>query len=128
MPVPQRFPGIRWIRFTLRFGEAITIAVTFALGIAGSVRVWCRLSASCRARPPGQHTNIPGSNAVNGRNNNVIGNEKAGHVSPASGNEGVGEHVRTRSRPGFGPGEIAELVLRTERRKLVSSAGSVFER
>jgi hypothetical protein len=40
----------------------------------------------------------------------VIGNAKAGHVSPASGNEGVGEHVRTGSRPGFGPGEIAELV------------------
>ena len=24
------------------------------------------------------------------------------------GNEGVGEHVRTRFQPGFGPGEIAE--------------------
>jgi len=34
MPVPQRFPGIRWIRFTLRFWEAITIAATFAVAIA----------------------------------------------------------------------------------------------
>jgi len=33
MPVPQRFPGVRWIQFTLRFGEAITIAVTFAFRI-----------------------------------------------------------------------------------------------
>jgi len=42
------------------------------------------------------------------------------------GNEGVGEHVRTRFQPGFGPGEIAEQRFRTERRKPVSSAGPVF--
>jgi len=39
------------------------------------------------------------------------------------GNEGVGEHVRTRFQSGFGPGEIAEQRFRTERRKPVSSAG-----
>jgi hypothetical protein len=44
------------------------------------------------------------------------------------GNEGVGEHVKTRFRPGFGPGEIAEQRFRTERRKLVSSAGPVLEK
>jgi hypothetical protein len=49
-------------------------------------------------------------------------------ISHGRWNEGVGEHVRTRSRPGLGPGEIAELMIRTERRKLVSSAGSVFDR
>jgi len=42
------------------------------------------------------------------------------------GNEGVGEHVRTRFQSGFGPGEIAEQRLRTERRKPVSSAGPVL--
>src|SRR5215211_43084 len=78
-----------------------------------------------RATPAEQ--NIPGQNAENGQNNNVIGMKKPG-TSPGRWNEGVGEHVRTRSRPGFGPGEIAELAPRTERRKLVSSAGSVFER
>jgi len=44
------------------------------------------------------------------------------------GNEGVGEHVRTRSQSGFGPGEIAEQRFRTERRKLVSPAGPVLEK
>jgi len=44
------------------------------------------------------------------------------------GNEGVGEHVRTRFQPGFGPGEIAEQRFRTERRKPVSSAGPVLEK
>jgi len=43
------------------------------------------------------------------------------------GNEGVGEHVRTRSHSGLWPrwncGSLGET--RTERRKLVSSAGSV---
>jgi hypothetical protein len=43
------------------------------------------------------------------------------------GNEGVGEHVRTRSQSGFGPGEIAEQRFRTERRKPVSSAGPVLK-
>ena len=43
------------------------------------------------------------------------------------GNEGVGEHVRARFQPGFGPGEIAEQRFRTERRKLVSSAGPVWK-
>jgi hypothetical protein len=40
------------------------------------------------------------------------------------GNEGVGEHVRTRFQSGFWPGEIADRKIRTERRKPVSSAGS----
>jgi hypothetical protein len=65
---------------------------------------------------------------VDDPNNNVMGNENAGHV-PGWWNEGVGEHVRTRFRPGLGPGEIAEPVgIRNERRKLVSSAGPVFEK
>src|SRR6267142_1242104 len=85
MPVPQRFPGIRWIRFTLRFREAITIAATFAVAIARERARLVQTVASCRARPPGRHMNTPGSNAVNGRNINVIGNENAGHVPPAGG-------------------------------------------
>jgi hypothetical protein len=43
------------------------------------------------------------------------------------GNEGVGEHVRTRFHSGFGPGEIAKQRFRTERRKPVSSAGPVLK-
>jgi hypothetical protein len=39
------------------------------------------------------------------------------------GNEGVGEHVRTRFQSGLWPGEIADRKIRTERRKPVSSAG-----
>jgi hypothetical protein len=45
------------------------------------------------------------------------------------GNEGVGEHVRTRFHLGLKTaGEIADLEIRTERRKLVSSAGPAFLR
>jgi hypothetical protein len=48
--------------------------------------------------------------------------------SSGTGNEGVGEHVRTRFHLGFKiAGEIADREIRTERRKLISSAGPVFE-
>ena len=50
-------------------------------------------------------------------NGAVSGNEGA------SGNEGVGEHVRTRFQSGLWPGAIADRKIRTERRKPVSSAG-----
>jgi hypothetical protein len=57
---------------------------------------------------------------------NNVGKGNAGNT-PASWNEGVGEHVRTRFQmsPKAACG-IAELLAesRTERRKLVSSAGS----
>ena len=53
---------------------------------------------------------------------------RSGDVRGDPGNEGVGEHVRTRSHSGFGPGEIAEQRFRTERRKPVSSAKPVFVR
>ena len=44
-------------------------------------------------------------------------------------NEGVGEHVRTRFHLGKrSPVKLRTLEIRTERRKLVSSAGPVFER
>jgi hypothetical protein len=46
-------------------------------------------------------------------------------LSAPAGNEGVGEHVRTRFQPGLRPGEIANHKIRTERRKPVSSAGPV---
>jgi hypothetical protein len=48
--------------------------------------------------------------------------------SSGAGNEGVGEHVRTRFHLGLKiAGEIADRKIRTERRKLISSAGPVFE-
>ncbi|WP_284262977.1 hypothetical protein [Bradyrhizobium iriomotense] len=55
----------------------------------------------------------------------ILGNENAGEDSGYS-NEGVGEHVRTRFHFGRkATHEIAEPIKanRTERRKLVSSAG-----
>ena len=58
----------------------------------------------------------------------VPGNEGVPGNGGVPGNEGVGEHVRTRFQSGFGPGEIAEQRFRTERRKLVSSAGPVLEK
>ena len=50
-----------------------------------------------------------------------------GNARRPRGNEGVGEHVRTRFQSGLGPGEIAEQRFRTERRKPVSSAGPVWK-
>jgi hypothetical protein len=51
---------------------------------------------------------------------------KAGHV-PGKWNEGVGEHVRTRSRPGFGPVKLRSLLgSATNEENFVSSAGPVF--
>src|SRR5229473_1449901 len=47
----------------------------------------------------------------------------------AKANEGVGEHVRTRFHLGIrSPVKLRTLKIRTERRKLVSSAGPVFEK
>src|SRR5260370_38981330 len=58
----------------------------------------------------------------------ILGNQSAGISSSGTGNEGVGEHVRTRFHLGFGsPVKLRTSEIRTERRKLVSSAGPVFE-
>ena len=66
---------------------------------------------------------MPGT-VGSGRERSVVPGAKCRSV-----NEGVGEHVRTRSHlRALGPGEIADPKIRTERRKLVSSAGPVFER
>ena len=56
------------------------------------------------------------------------GIKKAGAI-PGSLNEGVGEHVRTRSQSAAAraPGETAERAFRNERRKTVSSAVPRFQ-
>ncbi|HSP63083.1 MAG TPA: hypothetical protein VLQ90_08895 [Pyrinomonadaceae bacterium] len=51
----------------------------------------------------------------------------AGHDVHWARNEGVGEHVRIRFHADKTVGEIADLKIRTVRRKTVSSAGSVFD-
>jgi len=56
-------------------------------------------------------------------------NQDAGMSSSGTGNEGVGEHVRTRFHLGIrSPVKLRTSEIRTERRKLVSSAGPVFEK
>jgi hypothetical protein len=58
----------------------------------------------------------------------ILENQSAGIISSGTGNEGVGEHVRTRFHLGLeSPVKLRTSEIRTERRKLVSSAGPVFE-
>src|ERR1700747_3598782 len=77
-----------------------------------------------------RRTKSPGCDAVADRDNAERGGDWcAGRDRQPVWNEGVGEHVRTIFQPGFRPPrEIADIKIRTERRKLVSSAGSVFKR
>jgi hypothetical protein len=44
----------------------------------------------------------------------IFGNQSAGDDSAPAGNEGVGEHVRTKSQLAKRAGEIADLWIRTD--------------
>jgi hypothetical protein len=56
-----------------------------------------------------------------------LGNRSAGRDA-AAGNEGVGEHVRTKFQPTTNAGEIADLWIRTDEEKLLSSAEPLLAR
>jgi len=125
--VPQRFMSIREIRFTVALREAITIAATSAPGCAQfhaprrrdnhrrfqkgrfSAQHCCRRAHRAGQLADRSRENIPGLNGRGECEQQCDWEMKKPGTSPGSRwNEGVGEHVRTRSRPGFGPGEIAE--------------------
>ena len=140
--------GIREDRFTLPFRRTITIAASRISPASSSAQTEELESQKFpqrnrRARRK-QHAvahdrdlRQPGAQAAGGRGQaskgfgkiEVPGTRGAAIGTVAvPGNEGVGEHVRTRFQQGFGPGEIAEQRFRTERRNLVSSAGPVLEK
>jgi len=79
-------------------------------------------------------TQLPAARCAAGRQiNNIRGlgsSVRGASLVAAQKNEGVGEHVRTRFHLGAlrPPGEIADHEIRTERRKLVSSAGPVSKK
>ena len=119
-----------------------------AAGISGQSldpvypRLWdndnhCRKAPRRRARQPQRRDKARGSRNTHGidprpgtgMQPRCQGIKKAGAI-PGSWNEGVGEHVRTRSRPMADEalGETAERrPLRTERRKTVSSAVPILK-
>lgn len=85
-----------------------------------------RTLARLEAARPRQHDN---GGAAASRSDQQCRERNAGNT-PASGNEGVGEHVRTRFQ--IGPKAVCGIAdpylgSRTERRKLVSSAGPDFD-
>jgi hypothetical protein len=81
------YRGVRGIRFTLPFGKAITIAATY----------------------PGMKPRAGGIGPLA-----IFGKSKRRAAMPRRGNEGVGEHVRTKSQPAKSAGEIADLWIRTD--------------
>jgi hypothetical protein len=81
------YRGVRGIRFTLPFGKAITIAAT-----------------CCRHEAAGRDI----------ESLTIFREIKAPGGDAAAGNEGVGEHVRTKSQPTRSAGEIADLWIRTD--------------
>jgi len=128
MLVSKGFSPVRGIRFTLPFGEAMTIAAE-AGGRAPSARqsldhplaITAKLARE-RPRP---------SRAVDGRDHEFRGLRT--DTVPGAGSTGWGTRASANtSGPDFTwgqrPGEIADPGIRTERRKPVSSAGPSFER
>jgi hypothetical protein len=81
------YRGVRGIRFTLPFGKAITIAAT------------------C----PGMMPRVGGVESLA-----IFGKSKRRAATRRLGNEGVGEHVRTKSQLAKSAGEIADLWIRTD--------------
>jgi hypothetical protein len=75
------------IRFTLPFGKAITIAATY----------------------PGMKPRVGGIGRLA-----IFGKSKRRAPMPRLRNEGVGEHVRTKSQPAKSAAETADLWIRTD--------------
>jgi hypothetical protein len=143
------------IWFTVPFGEAITIgrerwrsggvimskadgpmsgASLIDEAAASWIRRWSPSSEKLRHDRAPTHK-APGRGAVADQDNSLKGiravrdlADRRRALSAPAGNEGVGEHVRTKFQPGLGPREIADRRIRTERRKPVSSARPFFRR
>ncbi len=147
--MPQRFPCSRKIRFTLRFRQPITIAARFAFSRA---QIRCAAAARSTAgytaladRPRNtsvvvrwrtatdraSHEKSPAAMAVDDANSDVTGNERAGHVPGGVGTRASantsGPDLGQDLGVNLGPGEIAEPVDPHRTKKLVSSAGPLFE-
>jgi hypothetical protein len=95
------YRAIRGIRFTLRFGKAITIAATPPWHQTAGRRIWCLA---------------------------IFGKSKRRAAAHRQRNEGVGEHVRTKSQLAKSAGEIADLWIRTDEENFFLLPKAVFEK
>ena len=145
--MPQRFMSIREIRFTVALREAITIAATSAPGSAQfhaprrrdnhrrfqkgrfSAQHCCRRAHRAGQLADRSRENIPGLNGRGGCEQQCDWEMKKPGTSPAAGGTRASANTSGPDLDqALGPVKLRSHWIRNERRKLVSSAGPVFER